>query len=739
MTHPALFSPAISRHPSRMACLGTTALCALALSILPGTVGAQTVVGTGVTLDTTGSPELDGVVVSGGTLIVGAGGEITEGASAPNPLVVGSQGTVTIENGGVVTGTTTLINNAAAFVIETGGLLDSDLEANGRIGDLTISGLVTGTVNVNGIVNFTMDGEIQGDLNIAKSARPLSGTPFLLSGTIGGSMTAGTPRGATMEITDTLTIGGDLTLFDYSVMSVKDGDLLVGGDIFNLGFSTIEIHGGNTVGIAGGAGSLTNEGSLNFEGSGGILDGNLFNNRRINVNGTDGLITGDLVSTAGSQINMLNGAAGDVLTISGDMSGATTLFLDIDLTVENAGFSDMLVVGGTLSGDVGINFSPVGGTLTLQDTPITIIDAGALDPNLNLQMSGLPQSGLIVFAVGTDGSDVVLRTGVTTELGSVAGSIGVVQGIIGSIVNRPSSAFVSGIAFDAENNCSTGSWARFNAGEVSTTASTTSGNTGISTPTSVNIRHGGLQGGVDFGCFNSFDGGWDISGGLLFGHNRGKIRADNMSGDFSQGFLGVYMNVAKDDFSGELQLREERTTFEFQNTGLGLDDKMSSRTTTFSGSASYRFALDDGWSVIPTAGLSIAHTRGGVLNFTGAVPGELRPGSYTNRLGFVGVTLGRTIVLDETSALNMFSTLTTYRNFSGDRTARFTAGGAGSDTLSTRTVKNYHEVSLGLNYINVLNGGTTGVRQVNANLRADYRFGTDLKSAGVTAQLRLQF
>lgn len=737
MTHPALFTPAISRNASRTACLGTTALCALALSILPGTVGAQTVVGSGVILDTTGTPEANGVVVNGtGTLIVGAGGQISEGTSAPNPLVVNWLGTVTIQNGGVVTGTTTLITNANSFVIDAGGRLESDLVANGFINNLAISGVVTGTVTLTGVLDFSMDGEIQGDLIIANSARPITLAPFDLEGTIGGNMEAASINLAT---TGALDVGGDLTLSNYANLDVAGGDLTVGGDIFNTGFSTIRIQGGQTVATNGGAGTLTNGGTIAFEGAGGVIDGNVLNQNRIFVNGTDGQITGNLVSAAGSQINMLDGTAGDVLTINGNMSGATTLFLDIDLTTENAGFSDMVVVGGTVSGNIGINFTPVGGALSLQDTPITIIDGGALDPNLNVQMRGLPQAGLIVYALGTDGSDVVLRTGVTTELGSVAGSIGVVQGIIGSIVNRPSSAFVSGIAFDAENNCSTGGWARLNAGEVSTTASTTSGNTGISTPTSVNIRHGGLQGGVDFGCFNSFDGGWDISGGLLFGHNRGKIRADNMTGDFSQGFLGVYMNVAKDDFSGELQLREERTTFEFQNAGLGLDDKMSSRTTTFSGSASYRFAFDDGWSVIPTAGLSIAHTRGGVLNFTGAVPGELRPGSYTNRLGFVGVTLGRTIVLDETSALNMFSTLTTYRNFSGDRTARFTAGGAGSDTLSTRTVKNYHEVSLGLNYINVLTGSTTGVRQINANVRADYRFGTDLKSAGVTAQLRLQF
>ena len=736
MTHPAPFSSTNSRHPSRMACLGTTALCALALSVLPGTVGAQTIVGNGVTLDTTGSPEANGVVVNGtGTLIVGAGGQVSEGGSAPNPLIVNGQGAVTIQAGGVVSGTTTQINNASSFLINAGGRLESDLNADGYIGNLAISGTVTGTVTLTGTMDFSMDGTIEGDLIIADSARPITLTPFALEGTIGGNMTAAS---IDMETTGTLNVGGDLTLANYAVMDVAGGDLIVGGDIFNTGFSTIQIQGGRTVGVGGGTGTLTNAGNLVFEGAGGMVDGNVLNQNRIVMSGTSGRITGNLVGAAGSQIDMRDGIAGDTLTINGDMAGTNLLYLDIDLTTENAGFSDMVIVDGTVSGDIGINFTPVGGVLTLQENPITIIDGGALDPNVNVQLAGLPQAGLIVFGLGTEGDDIVLRTGVTTELGSVAGSIGVVQGIIGSIVNRPSSAFVSGIAFEAENNCSTGAWARFNAGETSTEATSTSRNTGISTRTGVNVRHGGIQGGVDFGCFNSFDGGWDISGGLLFGHNRGKIRADNMTGDFSQGFLGVYMNVAKDDFSGELQLREERTTFEFRNPGLGLDDKMSSRTTTFSGSASYRFALDDGWAVIPTAGLSIAHTRGGVLNFTGAAAGQLRPGSYTNRLGFVGVTLGRTVVLDDTSALNMFSTLTTYRNFSGDRTTTFTAGGA-NDVLSTRMVKNYHEVSLGLNYINVLEGVTSGIRQVNANLRADYRFGTDLKSAGITAQLRLQF
>lgn len=600
----------------------------------------------------------------------------------------------------------------------------------------TVASPTPGDVTIGARTDFTLNGTVTGNLTFIPGAAPITaGRAYELAGAVNGNLAADS---IALRTTAPLTVGGTMTLGNYTSLSVIDGNLSVtGASALNTG-STLTIGAGRTVTATGG---LTNTGSnLVFAGAGATVIGDVTNNYRLNVTGTGGQITGNLVTAGASRIDMRNATSADNLVVTGNMSGATLLFMDVDLTTENAGTSDRITVGGTLSGDVTMLLTPRGGALTLQDTPLVLIDAATLGAG-NVTMAGLPTGGAIVYAVGRDvpNNNIVLRSGVNPELGVVAGSIGIVEGIIGTIINRPSGAFVSGIAFDTPNNCSTGSWARVNAGEVSSRATTTSANTGVANSAGVNVRHSGIQGGVDFGCFESFDGGWDISGGLLFGYNRGSIIAENTRGNFSQSFIGLYVNAATGDFSAEAQIRSERTKFSFVNPGLGLNDTLTSRTTTFSGSASYRFALDDGWSVIPTAGISIARTKGGSLTLA-APGGTLSTNSYTNQLGFVGVTVGRTTVLSDTSALNMFSTLTAYRNFSGDRTARFVAaGGAGSDRLTTSTPKGYNEISVGLNYINVLDGAAGSIRQFNANLRADYRFGNNVKSAGVTAQVRLQF
>jgi fibronectin-binding autotransporter adhesin len=603
----------------------------------------------------------------------------------------------------------------------------------------TVASPTPGDVTIAARTDFTLNGTVTGNLTFAPGAAPFTpGFVYGLAGAVNGNLSADS---IALRTTAPLTVGGTMTLANHTNLAVVDGNLSVtGASTINTG-STLTIGAGRTVTATGG---LTNTaGNLVFAGAGATVAGNVTNSYRLNVTGTGGQITGDLVTAAGSRIDMRNATSADNLVVTGNMSGSTLLFMDVDLTTANAGTADRITVGGSLSGNVTMALTPRNGTLTLQSTPIVLIDAATLAAP-TVTMGGLPAGGLIVYSVGPDAAnnDIVLRSGINPELGAVAGAIGIVQGIIGSIVNRPSGAFVSGIAFDTPNNCSTGSWARFNAGETSVGATTTSTSNPLLTNTStVNVRHSGLQGGVDFGCFESFDGGWDISGGLLFGFTRGTIAENKTSGDFSQGFVGLYANAATGDFSVEAQLRGERTKFNFSNNGLGLNSSMTSKTTTFSTSASYRFALDDGWAIIPTAGFSIAHTSGGTLNMAaGGVTGTLSPDSHTNKLGFIGVTLGRTLVLGETSALNMFTTLTSYRNFSNDRTSTFAlGGGGGTDTLTTNTTKGYNEISLGLNYINVMNNAVGGIRQVNTNFRADYRFGSSLKSAGVTAQVRLQF
>ncbi len=681
--------------------LGSTALVTAVLLAFPGGALAQTMV-TGSTL-TVGAPEANGVVVNnGGILVVAAAGTVMQGAS-PDALVVNNYGNAAVLAGGTVSGTSTRVNRGT-LAIQVGGQVNTNVTTSSTGSTVFNAGTIGGDVVLAGSNGtLTTTGTITGGLTI-NSAH----SETMASGMIGGDVLINTGRLTTIGA---LTVGGSVT--NNHELSVTGGDLTAGGAVTN-----------NYDMILGDGRTVTTP---------------TFNNNGRLVVGTTGTINGDLVSTGGV-IDMQDGVAGDTLMVTGDMSGASSIHMDIDLTAPNAGFADTIMVGGTIDGDVIFKATPllVGGVYTLQANPIVLIDGGALGPSLNLRLQGLPQTrGLVVFNLRTEGDDIVLTSGVNPLVGGVSGAFSAVQGLIGTIVNRPGGAFASGVAFDTPDNCSTGSWARALGGRVSTRASSTSGNTGLASNASLNLDYTGMQGGIDFGCFESFNGGWDISGGMLLGFNRGTfLVGGSTSGEFAHGFAGLYMNAASGNFSGEMQLRQESGAFSFMDAGLGLDDTVSTSSTTFSGSFSYRHAMADGWSLVPSAGLSISRMSSGTLSFT-APASTLQVADHTNRVGFAGLTVARTIAASDTAAYNVFGAATLYRDFSDARDSLFTSG-VGTDTLTTQALEDYNEISIGASYIRVL-PGTTGVRQFTANLRADYRFGGDLRSAGVTAQFRLQF
>ena len=118
-----------------------------------------------------------------------------------------------------------------------------------------------------------------------------------------------------------------------------------------------------------------------------------------------------------------------------------------------------------------------------------------------------------------------LQSEINPAIGGVAAAFSSVQNIIGTVVNRPSGAYVSGIAFDAPNNCSTGVWARVTGGRVDRTRPRPVHSLGRPRRhRRGRLNYGGFQGGADFGCFEAFDGGWDISGGVLAGYNQGTFK-----------------------------------------------------------------------------------------------------------------------------------------------------------------------------------------------------------------------
>jgi hypothetical protein len=679
-------------------------------------------------------------------------------------LMQGVTPLVTIADGGTVTGNATvergtLINN---------GDIDGNLNTTGGNVAVNVSIGATGTVGgdvVHSGGTITNNGTITGELSTVQQG-------VVATVTNGATVGSVQSNNGTVNLDAGSTVNGTVTTSDNAQVNAAGtiiGTTTLNGGTFNsmgatLGnltnnAGTLDVDTGNlTVG-----GTFTNSGQVRISDGRSIAFGTMTNSGGISLlNGTPGSIdatlTGSVVGGGGGgAINMQNGAAGDSLTIqgAGGLSGTNTLAIDIDLTTTNAGFADTLFVDNQVDGplQIDINAITTGGLFTLQQSPITLVDGGSFGGALDEMRTGdLAQgtTGIIIYSLVRDPgtSDIQLQSEINPAIGGVAAAFSSVQSLVGSVVNRPSGAYVSGIAFDTPNNCSTGVWGRVLGGRVDS-RSDTRNVLGTTINSSGDLDYAGFQGGADFGCFEAFDGGWDISGGALVGMNFGEFteRAAGLitAGDFDQYFLGGYVAAARGNWSGEMQVRYETADFTFDNPSLDVRNADTSVDSySISGSVTYRHELQPGLAVLPSAGFSVTESDSASLTLTnpmGTPVGTLTVGSHTNVTTFLGATLSKTTVNEAAGqATNAFLTGTYYFDGSGSRDSTFrTFDGLATTSLSTSEVGDFGEISAGGSIVRIIGKGPGGVRQVNYSVRVDARYGDDLDGVGVTGQIRYQF
>jgi fibronectin-binding autotransporter adhesin len=148
--------------------------------------------------------------------------------------------------------------------------------------------------------------------------------------------------------------------------------------------------------------------------------------------------------------------------------------------------------------------------------------------------------------------------------------------------------------------------------------------------------------------------------------------------------------------------------------------------------------------VLPVAGFAFTRTKTDPIRFDNG--DTLEVDDFDNQTGFIGATLARSVFSEDgNSAFNQFVTATHYNDFGKDPTSTFTyvdpdTAATLQDDIISENLGAYTELSVGLNYVRILNPGQAiPARQLNASIRADARFGEQLESWGVTGQLRLQF
>lgn len=707
-------------------------------------VAAQNLAGGALTVDGT----LQGALVNAGTL-AGAGtitGPVLNTGSADWAGRI--QGTVTNRADLTLAGTLAggLVNEAGNFTTRGGdaavsGGMRNESGATARIvagSTLTATG---GILNQAG-GNFFLNGRLTGDLENR-------GT-LTQAGTLDGSLA--TSGRATLAGTVT----GDL-IYDGGTLVLRDGasigrDLRLNAD-YTLGAGS-QVSAARTVVGSGTTLALA-----------GLLDGALLNQGTVEVAGNQARVSG-AVTNSGT-LDMADNSTAGVLRVGG-LNGTGTYRLDLNLRTMTA--DRIEVLGGAAHGNYHLDFD-----LTDRDTVpqrgarVTLIDVdesfGSAN-DFNYTRSDLPAgSERIVYSVQRAGSDrqgdLELVSQLNPAMGAIFGNVALVQSLIGSVVNRPTSPFVTALAYeDQEKPCGIGSWGRAIGGHATASGRTDNGISNVETE--VNADYYGLQVGTDLACFDNRFGGWNMAFGALAGINRGStsqpvyaidpsnsqdltsILTSYTSTDFEQRYAGLYATATKGRFQADLQYRIERTDFTIENkplpgyTGLGLDETdFSSDTQTLSGSISYGFPIgDSGWAVLPTMGFAWSKLSTDSIRFDEDYTLIFK--DSTRKIGFAGATVAKTFVDNgRNTALYAFATGTWYKDFA-DPTISLFASAENTETLTTENLGSYGELSVGANWIKVMGPKARG-RQVSAGARIDARFGDQLDSVGVSGQFRWQF
>ena len=735
-----------------------------------GTVMSDMSVGSGAA--TNSNAVMGSVLVSGGTgnnsgavgkdFVISGGIGQNSGAVAENLNVSG--GAFTNASGGEIGGNATITSGETSNL----GTIKGNLDATG--GTITHSGDIEGLAAIGSAVAFTMTGTVgQSLINEGTS---------LAEGSVGGNI----DNKNSLTVTGPLAGSGDFT---NSGTTIVNGAFDILGNASNT--NALSVSGGGQMSTGG----LTNSGQIT---NAGTISGVLDNTGAINSsNGTFGTVsnagggtitlggdmtvtdtlnnTGTLLAPGNKSLNVgtmsnvgtidfSGNGTGDTLTINGAVAGSGTIIAEVDLD-QPIGTADTVTVVGTNAADLSFSFQDVsqGAPSFLANDVLVLANVGAGANIADIAGANtLPSDLGVQYGFAIKGDDLVIVSDAKAVFGGVFDSVAAMQTILETIVNRPTSPFVTGLGAQIEDKeCGIGSWARATGGNVDTTLSSRN-NIGL-IESSFDVTYAGVQVGVDYGCSYFEPGNWNLSGGFMLGYNRGSaqqaivqgnVAAFNTDTDFTQSFAGAYMVATKayetGAFSGDLQVRVEESDFSITSIDAGAtapsefdaaNFKMD--TVVLSGSASYAVPLKNDLTLIPAIGFAVAKSSSGELRANvGAATDRVVPDDHVSTIGFISSTLSRTNILGELSYSRQFVTATYYKDFSDNRTGQY-FGVGGNQPLSTDGIDGFGEVSAGYQFSKLLEGQIGNAKQVTANIRADYKFGQDLSALSLTADARIQF
>jgi len=186
----------------------------------------------------------------------------------------------------------------------------------------------------------------------------------------------GTLKGGAVDIfpyASSLWVGRDATFetgADQHIQSIEtssQGDIVI-SDQTSLTLTNQDTQQALDASQFSGAGTLVNEtAGLTLTGT---LNTNLTTDSETNLAGVT--VNGNVTNSTGS-ISMVNGYAGDTLTVNGDYTGGGTLVMDTEFGGDDSG-TDELVLNGNTSGTTTVQFNPITGIGQPTQTGIKVVD-----------------------------------------------------------------------------------------------------------------------------------------------------------------------------------------------------------------------------------------------------------------------------------------------------------------------------------------------------------------------------
>lgn len=768
------------------------------------------------TVTTNGALEV-GKLTNNKTLNVNAGATLTSANKVQNTGTINLAGNLQADVANATTGTIDLDRGTVTGDVDNSGTVEGNGTIDGslttRAGSATtMSGTITkDLINQGATLKLSKDLTIKGVITggtapqtnraVAAAAAPAGATPAAVAGpsmTINAGTTLTALGGVTNYAGSALSVDGTLdttTVTNYGSyaqtgtldgsLDAKGGSATLGGTVtgnVNYTGGTLVTNNGLSIGgkltlgknhkITAGtqisaANTLISDGAiLALDGT---LRGAVTNEGTLEANGTTGKIAGNLNNSG--TIDMQNGNPNGKLTLGG-LSGNGTVLMDVK-TGDTLAADHIVVDGGRTTGNLTLTFaSPDKETGSLVGKRVMLLDVDdSFGTQNDFTYSATPLSNAserIVYSVDQNGDDgdLTLVSQVNPAIGAMFANVTLVQSLIGSVINRPTSPYVTGLVVDStEKPCGVGGWGRATGGTADVEGKTDNQVSVLNNKVSANYY--GMQGGIDLACFDDRFGGWDMAfgalGGVNIGDSRQPIFAINgydsqattgslssiTTTDFQQRYVGVYATASKDRWVADLQFRLENTDFELKNKpvvgdGLGITDPdFSSDGYTLSGSVSYSMPIaKTGWNLTPTVGFAWSKYSTESISFDDGFWMEFDDSD--RQIGFVGATVSKAFVrMEENAAIQTFATATYYKDFADAAVSRLyndELEGYDTQVMTSDNLKSYTELSVGANYVKVLNPGQAGgARQFSTSARIDGRFGSNIDSVGVTGQIRWQF